>query len=234
MMLSKILSTCLEIALPRFCVLCGFPLSPWIGLPPWPVCTECALAIRPLAGERCESCGLPLISEIGRCMRCRETQMAFDSAYPLFAYAGSVRELISAYKKTGRRSLAPFIAELFVKVIEEKWSDRIIVPVPPRPGKSGILGWDQVEEIVRCLEGRGFFVARPLERKRSKEQKSLGRGERGANAKMAYALKAGAASPELPLLIDDVVTTCATLDACALALKGGGARSVAALVLAAD
>ena len=167
-------------------------------------------------------------------MRCRGVERAFDSAFPLFSYAGAARELVSAYKKTHRRSLAPLFADFFAYAIQGKWPDRIIVPIPPRPGKLRANGWDQVEEIVGILERRGFPVARPLERKRSKEQKRLGRGERGANATLAYVLKPGAIPPERPLLIDDVITTCATIDACARALKGGGAVSVAALVFAAD
>ena len=51
---------------------------------------------------------------------------------------------------------------------------------------------------------------------------------------MAYVLKPGAVPPERPLIIDDVITTCATIDACARALKDGGAVSVVALVFAAD
>jgi ComF family protein len=167
-------------------------------------------------------------------MRCRGVERAFDSAYPLFSYEGPVRELVSAYKKGRRRSLSRLFAGLLAKTIEERWSDRIVVPVPPRPGKGRAQGWDQVEEIARILEARGFPVRRPLERGSSDEQKSLGRGERGANARRAYSLKAGALSPKLPLLLDDVVTTCATLEACARALKEGGAASVVALVLAAD
>jgi ComF family protein len=167
-------------------------------------------------------------------MRCRGIERAFDSAYPLFSYAGAARELISAYKKSRRRSLAPFFADIFAKTIEEKWPDRIIVPVPPRPGKARASGWDQVEEIAKVLERRGFRVARLLERRRSEEQKSLGRGERGVNAQRAYVLKKGAASPERILLVDDVITTCATLDACARSLKSGGALSVTALIFAAD
>ncbi len=165
---------------------------------------------------------------------CRGTAWECDSIFPLFSYAGKVGELIACYKLKKRRSLAPFIAGLFARAYEGAWTDRIIVPVPPRPEKARHQGWDQVEEIARLLERRGFAVARPLERRRSDEQKSLGRGARSLNAKRAYALKPGASSPELPLLIDDVVTTGATLDACARALKEGGARSVAALVLAAD
>jgi predicted amidophosphoribosyltransferase len=161
-------------------------------------------------------------------------ERAFDSAFPLFSYSGAARDLLSAYKKKRRRSLAPFFAEIFAQTIEAKWPDRIIVPVPPRPGKVRTSGWDQVEEIARILGGRGFPVARLLERRPSGEQKRLGRGDRGVNAKMAYVLRPGAASPERPLLIDDVITTCATVDACALALKGAGAVSVVALVFAAD
>jgi ComF family protein len=167
-------------------------------------------------------------------MRCRGIERAFDSAYPLFSYAGIARDLISAYKKGRRRSLAPFFAEVFAKIIEEKWPDRTIVPVPPRPRKTSASGWDQVEEIAKVLEKRGFPVARPIERRPSEEQKSLGRGERGVNAKKAYGLKRGAVAPEKVLLIDDVITTCATLDACARSLKSGGSLSVTALVFAAD
>jgi predicted amidophosphoribosyltransferase len=116
----------------------------------------------------------------------------------------------------------------------ERWPERTIVPVPPRPGKTKALGWDQVEEIVRILEARGFPVARSLVRGHSSEQKILGRWERRSNAVSAYSLKPGTVPPKLPLLLDDVVTTCATLEACARALKEGGATSVVALAIAAD
>jgi ComF family protein len=167
-------------------------------------------------------------------MRCRGRERAFDLAWPLFSYDGPVRGLVSEYKKRRRRSLAPFIAELFAAEIGARWPDRVIVPVPARPGKARVQGWDQVEELARLLGKRGYPVARPLERRRSEEQKSLGRGDRGDNARLAYGLKAASSAPALPLLIDDVMTTCATLEACAGALKAGGALSVAALVLAAD
>jgi ComF family protein len=233
MIIARAFSIALDILLPRSCALCGSPLPPG-SLAPWPLCRECAFELRPRASERCRSCGLPLISEKELCMRCRGAERAFDSIYPLFSYSGPARELMTAYKKMRRRSLAPFIAEMFAQAIEARWAERVIIPVPPRPGKARASGWDQVEEIARILQRRGLRVARPLERLRSEEQKSLGRGARALNARKAYALRAGAASPGLPLLIDDVVTTCSTLDSCARALKEGGAISVAALVFAAD
>jgi predicted amidophosphoribosyltransferase len=230
MTLSLVFDACLEALLPRGCVLCGSALS---ARPRWPLCPDCAASLRPWEGERCEACGLPLISEEGRCMRCRGRVWAFDSAFPLFSYAGAARELITAYKKRRRRSLAPLFAELFAPAIRERWPDRVLVPVPPRPDRAG--AWDQVGEIAKLLEKRGFPVERPLERRRgTTQQKRLGRAARGDNAAKSYALKAGASAPTRPLLLDDVVTTCSTLDACALALRGGGALSVLALVFAAD
>jgi ComF family protein len=233
MMLRQICDTFLDIALPRACALCGAPLIPGESAP-GPICAKCALGFRPWSGERCESCGLPLISEKARCMRCRASSFSFDSIYPLFPYAGSVRKLVSVYKKQRRPSLAPYIAKCFFEAYAARWADRIIVPVPPRPEKAKAQGWDQVEEIARCLEKRGCRVARILERRHSDQQKSLGRRARELNANRAFALKVGTVSPEQPLLIDDVVTTCSTIDACAKALKEGGARSVSALVFAAD
>jgi competence protein ComFC len=167
-------------------------------------------------------------------MRCRGKERAFDSALPLFPYQGAMRSLVAAYKKGGRRSLAGLFADYMAEAIMDRWPERTIVPVPPRRGKLRSLGWDQVEEIARILEGRGLRVRRPLVRGCSEEQKSLGREDRGSNAAKAYRLREGARSPELPLLIDDVITTCATIDACSAALRAGGAVSVAALVLAAD
>jgi competence protein ComFC len=167
-------------------------------------------------------------------MRCRAARRSFDSAYPLFSYAGPIRELVSAYKKGRRRSLAPFFADLLEGPIRARWPDRVIVPVPPRPGKLRSQGWDQVEEIAAALESKGLAIGRVLERGSSSEQKKLGRGERGTNALKAYSLKSGARAPELSLLLDDVVTTCATLESCALALRGGGASRIDAIVIAAD
>jgi len=185
-------------------------------------------------GERCGSCGLPLISEEGLCMRCRGKERAFDRAFPLFPYSGQVRELLGAYKKRGRRSIALPLAKIAAREISLRWKDSVIVPVPPRPGKIARKGWDQVEEIVRALERRGFPVERPLARIAAAAQKRLGRELRSANARASYYLRSGIKLPEKVLIFDDVITTGATVDACARALKNGGARFVDVLAIAAD
>jgi competence protein ComFC len=229
---ASVASGILEILMPRSCALCG--ASPLESRDPGPLCGRCSESLVPWRGERCRACGLPLISEEGLCMRCRDVEWSFDYAYPLFSYEGKIRDLISAYKKRCRRSLAGPISRILEAEISRLWPGRTIVPVPPRPGKIRSKGWDQVEEIARRLESRGLIVARPLRRTACSEQKRLGRKGRAANALTAYSLLPGRASPDEPLLLDDVITTGATVDACARALKSGGARSVAVLALAAD
>lgn len=236
--------------LPRFCPLCGRPLSLGVaeggsplpgavGLLPIPgardlLCDSCLLLLRPYAGDRCRKCGKELISESGLCMRCRDREWSFEEALPLFAYEGAAAELVAAYKFAGRRSLARFLAGLLSRALAGNWPGWPVVPVPYRRAKIVEKGWDQVEEIVRVLGRGGFEVRRILERLPSGEQKRLSQEGRLENARKAYRLVPGAAVPPELVLVDDVLTTGATAEACARALREGGARRVAVLALAAD
>ena len=247
--LSNLGRAALDAFFPRTCVLCGELIasgpsrasSPDAeggrGRPACsasPLCRACAESLVPISGPRCRCCGSPLISELATCMRCRGRDWAFDAAYPLFLYDGAFKRLLSAYKFGGRRSLAAFFAERFAESLQDLWPGRPLVPVPPRPGKLAERGWDQVEEIARSLERRGFDIVRILERRSPAQQKRLGRAARLENARSAYNVRERAAVPPELVLIDDVVTTCATAQACAAALRAAGARSVSVLALAAD
>ncbi len=228
----------LDFCLPRVCALCGVALLPGERLAGKghnaPLCEACARALVPITGPRCDGCGKALISETARCMRCRGQEYAFDEALPLFRYSGKAAELIRAYKTKGRRSLAPFIAAFVAATLTERWPGLPIVPVPPRKAKFRARGWDQVALLARELERGGFTVCRLLERRSSAEQKRLDRPARFANAAAAYRLKPGSCVPARLVLFDDVYTTGATAEACARALKSGGATWVAVLALAAD
>ena len=221
----------LSLVLPRSCVLCGAGSV----LRDAPICAACAAALVPLEGERCPSCGLPLISERGACMRCQGQGLGLRlDLSPVFLFRNRARADIGVQE--GR---APDPSSLFARLlaieIEASWPGRVLVPVPPRPGKLRSRGWDQVEEIARRLERAGFPVERALERRPSEEQKSLGpRWQEATTPGRHTASRPRSSSPLRPLLLDDVVTTCATIDACARALKEGGALDVAAVVLAAD
>ncbi len=151
------------------------------------------------------------------------------------AYHGRFKDLIAAYKFGRRPELAPFFAALAAARLSMEFPGRVLVPVPPRPGKLRSLGWDQVELVSRILErGYGVRVARVLRRLPAGEQKRLGRQERFRNAESAYGMARGRSAPPDPVLLDDIITTGATLSACAAALKRAGARRVDALALAAD
>jgi len=221
------------------CSLCGQPCASvdeaWYGL-----CNDCRGRIeQDLAEtqglESCDYCGKPLISEQGRCLCCRRTEtMGFDKAIVLFPYSGKYRKLLSAYKFDKHISLGNFFVEIIRRTLEKKGisPETGIVPVPPRPGKIRNIGWDQVEYLAKLLEkvkGKKYPVIRCLKRLRSKSQKELSRENRKTNLKGRIISKKQI--PKTVIIIDDVITTGSTLDACATALKEGGAKTVYALCL---
>ncbi len=173
-------------------------------------------------------------------MRCRGVEYGFDSAWPLFRYAGLVRTLVLAYKSGQRRSLALFFAGAISEVLAEQYPGRIVVPVPPRPGKLRKKGWDQVEDLARILERHhGIIVYRILTRADGKQQKALDLEGRAANMRGKIGICRSrhgrpCTIPADPVLLDDVLTTGATLSECARTLKAAGSVRVDAVAIAAD
>lgn len=227
------LSGALEILFPRSCVLCGRGLLGEADRG-YPLCGECEAGLPRIRGERCPMCGKPLISERGLCMRCRDRDFGFDSAYPLWEYSGSIKDLLISYKIRGVRTLAGFFASRVFDRLREEYLGASLVPVPFRKGKVRKAGWDQVEDLARSLERRGVTVTRCLDRAEGASQKTLDYSSRMSNLTGKIRVRKGAAIPDRVVLLDDVLTTGATLSECARVLKDAGARRVDALVLAAD
>lgn len=239
---SSILAGIVDALAPRYCVLCGRAVAS-AGPGSGPLCPACVAALDAEAypgqtgasgGVRCDRCGKPLLAELRTCLRCRASEPGFDSAYPLFPYSGLARRVVLAYKAASRRSLAPFLADRLGEASRERYPGLPLVPVPPRPGKLRRKGWDQVELLARELERRHVRVIRLLSRSGGSEQKALDLEGRRKNLKGKFIPRASRSVPAELVLLDDVLTTGATLSECALALKGAGARRVYALVLAAD
>jgi len=229
-----------EYFFPFGCSLCGTGLvdsgETWRGL-----CETCHAGIERefeenRSGEFCDCCGKPLISEHGRCIACRqEESRSFDRARVLFPYTGKYRQLLSAYKFGKNLSVGNFLAEKIRQTLTRDFPPDVrIVPVPPRPGKIHSGGWDQVEYLARLLErssanGKGLSVDRCLKRLPSTSQKKLGRDNRRSN--LRGRIIPIRQVPRTAVILDDVMTTGSTLDACAAALKEAGAQTVYGLCL---
>ncbi len=143
--------------------------------------------------------------------------------------------LLQALKFEGRTRLAGFFAHRIAYELEHYFksarSGPRIVPVPPRPGRREP---DAVERICsRLASVHGLTVCRLLERTTATQQKSLGYEQRRANLREAVRVRPGRAGdiPESVILLDDVFTTGATMDACAHALLDHGCRRVDAVTL---
>ncbi|WP_455159993.1 ComF family protein [Treponema lecithinolyticum] len=223
-------------------------------MPLCPLChSELMHAVVPLE-QRCMYCGRPLISEKTLCFECRSSRTLFhtDGVFPLYPYVLWKKELLFTWKIAGNRSLTPFFASLVYKVLQKYYSGLPVVPVPPRPGKIRKTGWDQIDDLCRCLHGLyGVCIKKMLKRLTSDQQKKLNRKLRLEHAGTGYVLKKeynpaqpqrhiGAISsvlcrfsfvPEKVVLLDDILTTGVTVETCAHLLKQAGVRSVYAVTL---
>jgi predicted amidophosphoribosyltransferase len=221
-----------SLVVPPLCLACREP-----ELSGAAVCPPCRARLVALPDPRCGRCGAPVSVPASRCLECRGRALAFGSAWAPFAYEASARRLVVALKARGARPAAAFMAHAIVSRAPPGLLRGTLVPVPPHPERQRREGFDQAAWLAAAL-GRAarLPVARPLRRTDGcAPQIGLARRERLANA--PGSVRAWSASPPGPLvLVDDVYTTGATLDACAHALRevraGSGVGEIAAVTFA--
>jgi predicted amidophosphoribosyltransferase len=205
-----------------------------------PLCHGCRLALPWLTSlPRCGRCGLP---ERHARADCPARWQAFDGAWAPLAYGGPVPALVVALKERGAVRVArTMAAQIAATAPPGTWPDgAALVPVPADPLRARRRGVDHAARLAAELAPRaGLPVARVLARPpRVGARRQAGRSRRerlGAEVAVRVRERASGRPGAVPghaVLVDDVHTTGATLDACARALKEGGARTVTAVAYA--
>jgi ComF family protein len=209
-----------------------------------PVCRACWSSVRPVTPPACHVCGQPLPSwrtisvAAERCAACRRRPPAFDRGAVACDYADVMRAIVHAFKYDGRRSLARPLGRLLREAGHAVLDGAdAVVPVPLHPWKRLRRGFNQAADLAGTLD---LPVRAVLRRSRAtRTQAGLTPGQRRRNVAGAFALarwpwrtRLSAVENQILVLVDDVMTTGATLDACARVLKRAGAREVRTLTLA--
>jgi predicted amidophosphoribosyltransferase len=194
-----------------------------------------------VAPPLCAACGSPREAEGVLCERC-ESELAsaprvvdlgppgVDRAISAAPFDGVARLIVHGLKFGRRLALAEVAAEAMLGALPRVEPPDAVVPVPPGPWRWRWRGFDPAEEIaIAVAESAGLRFSPCLRRRRGVRQVGRRRWQRLADPPRVWSAEA---APRSPLLIDDVWTTGATLDACGRALRAAGARGVIALTLA--
>lgn len=223
-----ILNVCLQFARtrwPQVCVLCG------AGVRGSTLCAPCEADLPWLPRERCTVCALPLATG-GMCGACIARPPRFERVAAPFAYRFPLAQLIHALKYGGRLALARTLGEALARVVPRDVD--VIVPMPLARGRLAERGFNQALEIARIVAERtGIPLARDAVRKivDTPPQAALPWSARARNVRRAFVCDVDLAGERIAV-VDDVLTTGATLNELARVLRKGGAASVAGWVVA--
>ncbi len=207
-----------------------------------PVCAHCLHSIEPMAAEyACAACQTPFLSphpldRRGLCSLCRLGLPGYEGAYSYGFYDGSLRRLIHLFKFERIPSLAVPLGGYLMKALPRDRQFDVIVPMPLHWYRRWRRGFNQSELLAKAVARRtGLPVAnRVLQRKRhAAPQSGLTSAARRRNVAGLFSIadRASVAGRRI-LLVDDVLTTGATAQAAARALKSAGAAQVVLLTLA--
>jgi ComF family protein len=190
-----------------------------------PLCAACSRAA-PAGESLCPRCAAAL----GLARPAPVAVAGADWALAAAPYERLAGPLVAALKFRGRIALAAPIAATLATAAGALLEGATLVPVPAAPRRRRRRGFDPAEEIARAL-ARG--TARPLAGclRRADGPRQVGRTRRERLASPPR-VRARGPVPERAVLVDDVVTTGATLAACAVALRGAGSREIGALAFA--
>jgi len=197
--------------------------------------------LAPLVAEHfCSICGTPFLNrapldELSRCGLCRRGVTRFDAAFAFGEYDGVLRRLIQLYKYEGVRPLAAPLSRLLARAVPRSQRFDVIVPMPLHWMRRWKRGFNQAGLLVQLLARQLAVPAVAAVRrvKPTAPQAGLTMAQRRDNVAGAFQVRNRRAIAGMNvLLVDDVLTTGATLNACAAVLKRSGARRVTVLAVA--
>ena len=228
----NMLNTFLNILFPESCPIC---LKPSSENHTAPICAGCWQSIQPYDGPKCQKCGRPLNSDVSTlCGACLEDNPAFDSASSFGLYDGALRKAINLMKYHNRKRLSKPLSDVLLRIIIPPVN--AVLPVPLHKKRLREREFNQSALIAKHL-AKNFRIPLHLDClvkvKDTKPQVGLRSNERRKNLKKAFAVqKSDLIEGKDILLIDDVVTTGATVRECSHVLKKAGAGDIHVITLA--
>jgi ComF family protein len=221
---ARALSELLAVVVPPACTACRAPLA----RAQLRLCADCTRALPWLPAWVCARCGLP------RHRRgCPAAGAAFVRAWAPLAYDGVARALVASLKFRSALPVAGLMAaHIAANLPAELRGPRVLVPVPAQSARRRRRGFDPAAALCAALAPRLELPVSTclVRRDRGRPQVGATRAVRRRRGRLLVELRAP--PPAAALLIDDVHTTGATLEACARALRAGGCEEVVAVTYA--
>jgi ComF family protein len=233
--LRRTVGATVNLLIPPRCLSCG-GLAETQGA----LCPQCWDAITFLGPPACLRCGLPFEVDAGGaaiCGPCLLDPPRYRRARAVFRYDGASKSLVLGFKHADRTSRAPYFARWMARAGAEllEVAD-IIVPVPLHPWRLLLRRYNQSALLANGLAALSGVPTCPdtlIRVRHTPKQGALGRRQRQANLHGAIRLKrADKIQGRHVLLVDDVLTSGATVEECVRVLQTGGAAAVDVLTLA--
>jgi ComF family protein len=222
----NLLAELIALLAPPACVACRAPLTAERDR----LCVACTRALPWLRGSLCPRCALP----VHRGAACPAARAAFGRAWAPLAYEGPARAILAALKFQAALPVADLMAAQMAANLPAalRAPPAVIVPVPPQRARQRRRGFDPAGTLAIALARRLDRTLLLCLRREDHAGRQVGAGRAARRRPGRLSIVAVGKVPLPVLLVDDVHTTGATLDAAARALTGAGAEIVAALTYA--
>jgi len=220
------LRTTLNHLLPGSCLLCGEDSQTAL------FCPACAAELPHLPTPRCPQCAVPT-THGERCGACLSTPPHFDATLAIFRYEFPVDRIIHALKYGHQLAIAGWLGKALARLLADADLD-LVMPLPLHPERLRERGFNQAAEIARPLAralGRPLLLDGLERRRATPSQAELALKERQRNVRGAFECNRDLIEQRI-LLVDDVMTSGATVNEAARTLKLHGASRVAIAVAA--
>lgn len=217
------------------CIICGDDLKEVQSIE---ICDKCKCKLNQIAeNQACACCGAPVVGEAKLCLNCKSEPRDFDISRSVFVYEDEIAKLIAGLKFNNKpyisRTLGRYLANLYKEL---GWEVDLIVPVPMTEARKKWRGYNQAELLAQEVSDAiniDINTETLVKIKETDEQKELSLNERRKNLRQAFkVIDKYPIKGKRILLIDDVMTTGSTADACAMALKKAHASRVFVLTIA--
>jgi ComF family protein len=221
--------------LPPRCLACGVTVGE-----PGALCSQCWAAMTFFAPPWCARCGLPFPHPMGEdavCAACARERPSWDRARAALRYDKHSRHLVLALKHGDRTHLAPALGGWMRRAGTDLLDGAdLIAPVPLHWTRLFARRFNQAGLLAHAIHAAGGPPVAPdwlIRRRRTPSQGRLGPAARARNVGGAFALRAGRSiKGKRIVIVDDVLTTGATVEECARVLRRAGAAWIGVLTLA--